>query len=179
MTLPARTSEDADDRMLRWAALFFTVAVLLHNSDHARRGGRAVSTDLFAVGSLAILLEVGVVVLVLQRHRFAPLAAAATGFSLAIGYVVAHVLGPRGWVSDPLFSGGASRLSQAAAILEIAAALTLGAVGTVVLRRRTGLAATASEHGAARPLASALREPAAVAMIFGNAIIFAVTVATL
>lgn len=165
--------------MLRWAVLFFSVAVLAHNSDHARRGGDSVSLDLFVVGSLAILIEVAIVVLVLQRHRVAPLAASVTGFSLAAGYVLAHVLPPRGWVSDALFSGGASPLSQSAAILEIAAALTLGIVGTVVLRRRGGLVSAARDHAAARPLAAALVEPATVAMALGNAVILVVSVATL
>lgn len=165
--------------MLRWAVIFFTVAVLLHNSDHARRGGDSVSTDLFVVGSSAILLEVAIVVLVLQRHRLAPLAAAAAGFSLAAGYVLAHLLPPREWISDALFSGGASQLSQTAAILEIAAALTLGTAGVVALRRRGGLASASRNHPTARPLGAALKEPAVIAMAAGNAVIFAITVATL
>jgi hypothetical protein len=165
------SGQDADDRGLRVAALLFTLAVLLHNGDHARRGGDSVGTDLFAAGSGAILLEVAVVVLVLQRHRLAPLVATVAGFSLAAGYVVAHVLPPRGWLSDSLFSGGASPLSQAAAVLEIAAALGLGTAGAVALRR--------GERPRTRPLADTIREPAVLAMALGNALIFAVSVATL
>lgn len=168
----ATAAEHPDDRLLRWAVTFFAVAVLLHNGDHLRRGGDSVSTDVFWVGSSAILLEVGIVVLVFHRHRLAPLAAGVTGFSLAAGYVLVHLLPERGWLSDPLFSGGASRLSQAAALLEIAAAVTLGVVGLVVLRRRGGLA-SATQPRPVRPLAAIGREPVVVAMALGNALIFA------
>ena len=79
-------SVDADrraDRLLQWAVTFFAVAVLIHNSDHMRRGFDSVGRDVFIVGSSAIALEVGIVVLCYQRHRWAPLAAGVTGFSFA------------------------------------------------------------------------------------------------
>ena len=161
------------------AALLFAAAVLLHNGDHARRGGDSVTADVFWVGTAAILLEVGVVVLVLQRNRLAALAAVSAGLGLAAGYVLVHVLPGRSWLSDPLFDGGASALSQAAALLEIAAATALGIAGLVEIRRRGGLAASAS--GAiepARPLGAALAHPAVVALILGNAVIVVVSLAT-
>lgn len=172
-------AEGADDRLLRWAMLLFTAAVLLHNGDHARRGGDSLSADVFWVGSSAILLEVAIAVLVMQRHRVAPFAAMVTGFSLAAGYMLVHALPPRVWLSDALFSGGASRLSQVAAVLEIAAALILGTAGTVVLHRRGGAASATRAHPPSRSLRAALREPVVVIMAIGNAATFALLLASL
>src|SRR5215211_7118848 len=64
---------------LRAAATFFALAVLVHNSDHLRRGGDSVAADVFWVGSAALLLEVGIVLLVYMRHPAAPLLATAIG----------------------------------------------------------------------------------------------------
>jgi len=173
-----RAAWDAGDRILRWSAIFFAAAVLLHNSDHLRRGGDSVSADVFWVGSLSILLEVAVVIVVVQGHRRAPLAALATGFPLALGYVVVHLTPGRSWLSDAFPGNDVSGLSWAAASLEIAAATALGLAGWSALRRR-GLAAAASSRSAAGvdpiPLRSALGHPVAVAMIIGNALIFAFT----
>ena len=85
------TSDERADRWLRWAATFFVLAVLFHNSDHLRRGSDTLSTDVFVAGSLAMIVEVGVVVLVFMRHRWAAIASVATGFPLAAGYVFVTV----------------------------------------------------------------------------------------
>src|SRR5260370_42423554 len=50
------------DRWLVAAATFFTVAVLVHNSDHLRRGGGAVSKDALLGGTSPITLACGLVV---------------------------------------------------------------------------------------------------------------------
>lgn len=128
---------------LRLAAIAFAVAVAFHTVDHLRRGVGSVDGDVLWAGNLALVLEVGVVVLVLIDHRWAPLAAATVGAGLAAGYVLVHLLPDRGWLSDPLFSGGASAISQVAAVLEIAAATWLSVAGFVELRQRGGLASAA------------------------------------
>lgn len=150
---------------LRAAAVFFAVAVLVHNSDHLRRGGDSVAGDVFWVGSAAILLEVAVVLLVFMRHPTAPLLATAAGFQLALGYLVVHFTPARSWFSDSFLDGG-QVASKAAASLETTAALVLGVVGALALRRR------AYEGVAGVPVGDALRHPVVVAMITGNAIIF-------
>jgi hypothetical protein len=115
-----------------------------------------------------------------QGHRWAPLAATVAGASLAVGYVVVHVLPARSWLSDPLFSGGASRLSQAAALLEIAAAGALAAAGYAALRERGGLASAAlAPPEGPRPLRAVARHPVVAAMVIGNAAIFGFSVAGL
>ncbi|MEO7429026.1 MAG: hypothetical protein ABIY48_06545, partial [Acidimicrobiales bacterium] len=95
---------DRDDRLLRWTASFFAIAVVLHGLDHARRGADSLHLDVFWAGTSALTIEVGVVVLACQRHRLAPLAASVAGFLLALGYVVVHFLPARAWLSDSLTS---------------------------------------------------------------------------
>jgi hypothetical protein len=90
----------------------------------------------FWLGTAGIMLEVTVVAAVFARHRWAPLAAAVAGVNLAIGYVVVHFLPARSWFSDSFTSAAhVSRLSWAAASLEVAAALTLAIVGCVATTR--------------------------------------------
>lgn len=169
-----------DGSLVVWAAAFFTIAVLLHNADHARRGADSVGRDVFWLGTAGIALEVGVVVLATQRHRLAALAATAIGFPLALGYVVVHFLPARSLFSDSFTSAtNVSRLSWSAASLEVAAALTLGIAGLVVLRRRGGVASAAQVNPDQRSVQQAVTHPIALAMILGNAILLAISFAQL
>ena len=162
--------------LLRAAAAFFVVAVLLHNADHLRRGGDAVSADVFWLGSAAIFIEVGVVLLVFMRHPAAPVVAAATGFSLALGYLAVHFTPERDWFSDSFVSGGAGGLSWTAASLETVAALALGVAGVMALRQQHGLAVRGD--AGTLPVTHALGHPLVAAMGLGNAIIFVGSLAT-
>lgn len=168
---------DRGGRLLVWAAAFFTIAVVLHGLDHARRGADSLSLDVFWAGTSAVAIEVGVVVLTCQRHRLAPLAAAVVGGSLALGYVLVHFLPSRSWLSDSLTSGlDVSSLSWLAASIEVLAATTLSATGLLVLRRRGGLASASRPHPDQRPLRDGLRHPASLTMITGNAVILGISV---
>jgi FtsH-binding integral membrane protein len=166
-----------EERHLRWTATFFALAVLIHNSDHVRRGADAVNLDVFWAGTLALTLEVSVVIIVFLRHRLAPLAAIAAGFPLALGYVVVHFTPDHGLLSDSLLSSG-KVVSIVAAGLETVSAIALGAVGALIVRRR-GLASFAdgarSEPTSPVALRLVLRHPVVVALIAGNAIILAVS----
>jgi hypothetical protein len=165
------TLDTTTDRALRQAATFFTVAVLLHNADHLRRGTDSIGHDVFAAGSASVLLEVGIVVLICQRHRLAPIAAAATGFSLAAGYLFVHFLPQRSWLSDSFTSAAhVSLLSWGAASLEVVAATTLGVVGLLALN---------TSRGQPRPLRDVLTEPVVLVMVLGNAVIMALSIAQL
>jgi hypothetical protein len=136
------------ERLLLGVATLFTVAVLLHNGDHLRRGADAVNSDVFVVGTSAILLEV----------------AGAGGLSLALGYLVVHFLPQRSWLSDSFPSAvNVSPLSWTAASLELAAAAAVGAAGLMVLRSGTWRGQGSIAEG--------LRHPVALAMIAGNAAI--------
>src|SRR4051794_35647037 len=107
------------------AAVFFTFAVLFHNFDHLWRGTETLSMDVFVAGSLAMVLEVGVVVLIFMRHRLAPIAAVSAGFPLAAGYLFVHFTPGRGWLSDSFVSERVSIVSWVAASGEALAALAL------------------------------------------------------
>lgn len=172
MTGAAVTIPRAQAVPLRAAAAFFTVAVLLHNGDHLRRGGDSASPEVFWLGSSAMLIEIGVVALVFMRHRFAPLAAAIAGLQLAVGYIAVHFTPERSWFSDSFVSGGASSISVTAAALEAVSALALGAAGVLALRRQPAIV------GEPLPLADAMRHPVVLAMLVGNAVIFAGALAT-
>ena len=168
------------DAWLAGAATVFAVAVLIHNSDHLRRGADSVNLDVFWIGTSAMFLEVGLVVLGLMRHRLAALAATAGGFSLAAGYVVTHFLPDHGFLSDSFVSAtDVSPLSWTAASLEVAAAVTLGVVGLLVLRAGGGLASATRPKAEQRDLRDALLHPVALAMIAGNAVILVVSLVQL
>lgn len=165
-----------EDRLLRIAAMAFAVAVLVHNSDHLRRGGDAVQTDVFVLGTLGVVLEVAVVALVLMDHRLGPLAAAVIGASLSAGYLLVHLSPQRSWLSDSLTAGeDITWFSWVAVIGLVIASLVLATAGWSVLRRRGGLtSAVRPAHRAGSAL-----HPVTMAMVIGNVVILAGSVATL
>lgn len=168
------------DSWLVAAATFFTLAVLVHNADHLRRGVDSVSKEVFWVGTSSIIIEVGLVVLACQRHRLAPLAATAGGFALAAGYVVVHFLPARSWLSDSFIGAtNVSPLSWFAASLEVLAAITLGVVGLVALREQGGIASATRPWEGQRNFRDALFHPVALTMIAGNAVILAASLTQL
>jgi hypothetical protein len=167
--------DHGDTRVLRAAAIFFGLAVLIHNADHLRRGGDSVSTEVFWVGSSALVLETVVVALVLMRHRAAAIAATVIGLSLAFGYISVHFTPERGFFSDSLLGVDASSVSIAAAFLETASAFLLGIAGARVLRQE-GI--DLRPDSAALPWRDALRHPLVIALIAGNALVFIGSLAT-
>jgi hypothetical protein len=129
------------------AAVFFAAAVIVHNSDHLRRGVDAAGRDVFWLGTAAIALEVAVVVLICQHHRLAPLVAAIAGFQFTVGYLAVHFAPAHPWFSDSFTSASSvSPLSWLAASLEVVAAAALGLAGLVALRRHS------NGHGVVAPL---------------------------
>jgi len=127
-----------DDRILRYAAVFFLVGFAVHNADHIRRGASSVTPELFVAGNLAAVVSITAIVLVLRRHRLAAQVAVAAGFPLAIGFTAAHMLPTWSVLSDSFIDGHVSAFSWVASILEIVGALALGFAGLAVLRNRSG-----------------------------------------
>jgi hypothetical protein len=159
--LPLRRAAAA----LRWAAALFAVAVILHNGDHLRRGAESAPRDVFAIGMAGVVIEVALVVLIYQRHRLAPLAAAVGGVGLAAGYLEVHFLPAHAVLSDSFVSAAhTSPLSWAAATLEVVAALVLAGCGFVVLRHR-GLALASRRDSAERGLIDAAMQPIPLILI--------------
>jgi hypothetical protein len=164
---------------LRGVAALFTVAVLVHNVDHLRRGVDAVAGDVFVAGTLAIVVEVGVVWLVVAGHRLATLACVATGFSLAAGYLLVHFTPSRGWLSDSLADGDVDWFSWVAASGETVAAAALGVVGVVAIRGMGGLGASVDGRATdGRRLVRALAHPVVAVAALGNLAVLVVSLAT-
>ena len=160
--------------------MLFTIAVLVHNTDHLRRGADAVPIDVFVAGTSAIVLEVGIVALVLARHRLAPLAAIAVGASLAPAYVLVHFLPKRSWLSDSLTSAAeASPLSYGAAGLEVLAATVVAVAGVVVLRRRGGLASATQACREEAPFREGLVHPLTLVFLVANLAVVAISLTQL
>lgn len=157
---------------LHLSATVFTVAVLLHNGDHLRRGA-SVGADVFWLGVFGILIEVTVVVVIFMDHPTAPLAAVSAGVGLAAGYLFVHFTPSRTWLSDSFTSGSPSALSVLAAGFETAAALLLAAAGLSVLLRR-GLASAARREPTGT-FTGALRHPVVATMVGGNLLILIAT----
>lgn len=131
--MPRRSHRDETDPVLRWAALAYIAAVLVHGGDHLRRGLDAVTAQVLWAGRLQFAVALVVVVLVLRGHRAAPAASALLGFTSAALFVVVHFLPGSGAFSDA-FTGshvgpGVTALSWVAAIVEVAAGVALGCAG--------------------------------------------------
>ena len=171
---------DRGDRLLLAAATLFAAAVLVHNSDHVRRGLDSVSRQVFWVGTAGIVLEVGVVVLACQRHRVAPLAAVVAGWSLAPAYLLVHFLPAHWWLGDSFtVADHVSPVSWFAASFEVVTAALLGLAGWLVLHQRGGLASAAGPHEPQQSVRAGLLHPVAAVMLVGNLVIVAISFAQL
>src|SRR5688572_1167197 len=116
------------------AGWLFALGSAVHLADHLRRGTDSVTDQLTVAGNLALVVQVVVITLVVTRHRVAPLAAAAAGFPLALGFAAAHWLPHWSALSDPVWEIG-SWFSYLASSLEIVGALAVGACGLAAIRR--------------------------------------------
>lgn len=120
---------------LTTAAAAFLAANLLHGADHVRQGLATLDATGRAGGALVTLAAVGVLVLAGRRHPAAVSSATVVGFGAAALVTAAHVLPHWGPLSLSYVDDGVvDALSWAAVLLEIAAALALGAVAAVRLR---------------------------------------------
>lgn len=126
------------------AGWLFAAGSAIHLFDHLRRGQGSVTETLYWAGNLALVLQVVVITLVLTRHRLAPLAAAAAGFPLALGFASAHWLPEWSAMSDPVWEiDSLPFLSGVASLVEVAGALAVGWTGLAIVRR-DGLASFAT-----------------------------------
>jgi hypothetical protein len=131
-----RASPDRLARNLYRAGVLFAVGSGVHLFDHLRRGQGSVTESLYWAGNLALIVQVAVIVLILTRHRLAPVAAMAGGFPLALGFLAAHWLPEWSALSDPVWEISSwTALSYAASSLEIIGALAVGICGLAMVRR--------------------------------------------
>lgn len=129
-------TSDRSARNLQVAGALFAIGSLVHLLDHLRRGQGSVTDTLYWAGNLALVVQVAVITLVLTKHRVAPIAAAAAGFPLALGFLAAHWVPDWSALSDPVWEIDSLRaLSYVASSMEILGALAVGVVGVATLRR--------------------------------------------
>jgi hypothetical protein len=131
-------------RALVVAGWGFAAGSAIHMVDHLRRGQGSITETLSRAGSLSTVLQAVTVTLIVVRHRLAPIAAVAAGFSLAAGFLAAHWLPAWGPLSDPLWEIDSLRwFSVVASGAEIIGALAIGIAGMRILGE-DGLAAVAA-----------------------------------
>jgi hypothetical protein len=126
----------ARDQRLLYAGYVFMIGSGVHIVDHLRRGQGSVTPQLYWAGNLALIVQAVVITLILTRHPIAPVAAAAAGFPLAIGFAAAHWLPTWSSLSDSFVSNGASVFSYVASAMEIVGALAVGVAGLLIVRER-------------------------------------------
>lgn len=128
------------DRLLRTTSVVFIVAVLVHGTDHLRRGIGVMTTQVLTGGTIQYALAFLAVGLVLRRHRSAPAVAAAVGFGSALAFASAHLLPDWGAYSDAYVGSpvapGVTAFSWFTAVFEIGADVVFGWAGLRALRGR-------------------------------------------
>lgn len=133
---PSEEALSTGDGSLRGSAAAFTVAFVVHNADHARRGIDVVTDHVVWAGTTVAVLASVTLTLIATRHRLAPFAATVSGLAIAGGVSASH-LAPR-WsaLSDPLPGGAVDLVTWVAVLAEVAGALALGLVGLRQVRRQ-------------------------------------------
>jgi hypothetical protein len=140
--MAVETTRERQDRRLLQAGYLFLFGSAIHLVDHLRRGQSSVTEQLYWAGNLGLVVQVAVITLILTRHKVAPLAAAAAGFPLAIGFAAAHWLPHWSSLSDSFVDTRVSAFSYLASAMEIAGALAVAFAGLAIIRSR-GLASVA------------------------------------
>ncbi|WP_330180016.1 hypothetical protein OHB26_26815 [Nocardia sp. NBC_01503] len=132
----------AAQRQLRTVTVVFAIALLVHGSDHLRRGMDTVSSTVMVLGTVQLILAAATIVLIFRNHRWAIPAAIGIGFASAAGFILVHLFpdwfGP---FSDSFINAPASAkvngISWFAAIFEIISDFALG-VTALRVRRLSG-----------------------------------------
>jgi hypothetical protein len=133
-----------DRQALPLAALLFLAANLLHTADHVRQDFAGLNGAILAGGALITAQAVVVVVLARQRHRLAPVVAAAVGFTSAVLVAQSHLAPHWSVFSDSYIDDiHPDLLSWAIVVAEVVTALLLGVVGQRELRAHTPRRSTA------------------------------------
>lgn len=127
------------ERALRYATGLYAIGLVAHTADHLRRGTGVLTHHVFWAGNLSTLFGVITVAMVFNRHRLAPVMAAAFGLPVAIGVAAVHLL-PHWSVFSDAFPGAAPAskvewISYAVVLIEIAGAALTGIIGMRILQR--------------------------------------------
>jgi len=131
------------ERALRYSTGLYLIGLIAHTADHVRRGTGVLTHHVFWAGNLSTLAGVITVVLVFNRHRLAPVMAAAFGLPVALGVGAVHLL-PHWSVFSDAFPGAAPVLkvepiSYVVVIVEIIGAALTGVIAMRILLRERQL----------------------------------------
>ncbi len=107
---------------------------VLHDLDHVRQA-RALDLELYGVALLALMMLTATLVLLLQRHVLAELAAVTVGVATVLGVAVVHVAPPRSFFSDSYSAAHADALSWAIIVLMMLGGLAMTLAGLRSARR--------------------------------------------
>ncbi|MEA2477699.1 MAG: hypothetical protein QOC87_1898 [Actinomycetota bacterium] len=130
---------DGANRALQVGAAVYLVGLIAHTADHVRRGTDVITPEVFWAGIISTTIGIIVVIMIVARHRLAPLFATAFGFAEAIGVASAHLFPHWSALSDPFIghqAPGITPFSWAVVLIELAGAFAMGVAGWLVLRRR-------------------------------------------
>jgi hypothetical protein len=117
------------------ANIVFVAANLLHAADHQRQGISGLSWEIFAGGSAITVAAIASLVLALRRDQRAPILGVVLGLSAAAGIAASHLAPHWSALSDSYPQIHADAISWVVVLLEIGAALLLGAIAARELRR--------------------------------------------
>ena len=144
----SRTLFDAR-RQLRYSALAFAIAFVVHGADHAIRGftgddHHAAWPGWFQLlmGVLTVLIAAVIVGVAFAGYRHAPLICALVGLGVGVFFLALHGLPAMGHITDSFVSAGSGArvtdFSWMTAAAGTISALVLGAIGLRAwLRART------------------------------------------
>lgn len=129
-------ARSSDDRFLKVGAALYGAGLVLHLADHFRRGTSVLTGEVNLLGTISTVAGVIVIGLVFTGHRWAPAAAVALGFPVAVGVAAVHLL-PRWSDFSDAFPGsttGVNAGSWTVVLIEIAGAFALGLAGLAAQR---------------------------------------------
>jgi len=127
-------------RRIRSLSAVLVVLVVVHDLDHVRQG-RAVSSELYGVGSVALVTALVTLILAVRRHRLAPAAATVVGFGNVLGLNAVHVFPHWSTFSDPYPAAHVDVLSWAILGAMLVVGLALGLAGLAQMRNATAVPA--------------------------------------
>jgi formate hydrogenlyase subunit 3/multisubunit Na+/H+ antiporter MnhD subunit len=121
------------DRYLVALNELLVVMIVVHDLDHVRQG-RALQSELFGVGAVALVTGIISLVLAVRAHWLAPAAAAVVGFGNVVGVALVHVAPHWGPFSDPYSAAHVDWFSWTVIVTMMFVGLLLGIAGMRALR---------------------------------------------
>jgi hypothetical protein len=120
-------------RHLRTLNGLLVVMILVHDLDHVRQG-RALKSELYGVGAIALFTGIISLILAIREHWLAPAAAVVVGFGNVVGVALVHVAPHWGPLSDSYAAAHVDWFSWTVIGAMMFVGLMLGIAGVRTLR---------------------------------------------